>query len=346
MKSPAAQKAIVAVKAVVSIGLIGFLLASMDWTKLFDHLEGMNWPFVGVAFAIFVVQFPLSAYKWQRSLRVHELEYPFWFLLRVLSIGFFFNNFLPSSIGGDGYRVLRTLPASGTKSRALSAVILERALGFAALLFVGFLGALVILFRSPSPIVISFVTLIGSGMAALGLLFVLARFGHLGRLWEFAARNPKLRVLTESAGLIARSRRPLAELVFWSFVFQALGVIAVSALFAAVGQHVEFAICAVVGTMSALAAVLPISINGIGVSEGSFVAASVQLGVGLEQAVIVALLTRAMGVPLSVGCGFVYLWEIRSPAGSGAPALPLDPGNDPSRHADGQAPGGDAAVND
>jgi len=264
----------------------------------------------------------------------------------VLSIGFFFNNFLPSSIGGDGYRVLKTLPASGTKSRALSAVVLERALGFGALLFVGFLGAVAILFRNPSTIVVSFVTLIGSGFAALGLLFVLARFGHLRGLWERLARNPKLRVLTESAGLIARSRRPLAELVIWSFVFQALGVIAVSALFAAVGQRVEFAICAVVGTMSALAAVLPISINGIGVSEGSFVAASVQLGVGLEQAVIVALLTRAMGVPLSVGCGFVYLWEIRSSAGSGATALPLAPGNDPGRHADGQAPGGDAAVND
>lgn len=346
MKSPAARKAIVAIKAIVSIGLIGFLLGSMNWTKLFDHLDAMNWPLLGFAFAIFASQFPISAYKWQRSLRVHELEYPFWFLLRVLSIGFFFNNFLPSSIGGDVYRALRTLPVSGAKSRALSAVVLERVIGFGALVIVGFLGAVLILLRIPSTLVVYFVTLVGSGLAAVGTLVVLARFGHLKGLWEWLARTPKLRVLAESAGLIARSRRPLVELVLWSFVFQALAVIAVATLFSAVGFPVDLAISAVVGTMSAVAAVLPISINGIGVSEGSFVAAAVSLGVGLEPAVVVALMTRALVVPLSVGCGLVYLWEVRSSGGGSASILPLDLADDPRRHADGEAPGGDAPVND
>lgn len=346
MKSPAARKAIVAVKAIVSIGLIGFLLGSMNWTKLFDHLDGMNWPLLGFAFAIFAAQFPISAYKWQRSLRVHRLDYPFWFLLRVLSIGFFFNNFLPTSIGGDGYRVLRTLPASGSKSRALSAVVLERVMGFGALLIVGFLGALLILFRNPSPLVIYFVTLMGSGFAALGMLFVLTRLGYLESLWKRLSRTPKLRILTESAGLIASSPGPLAELVIWSFVFQGLALVAVASLFSAIGLPVDLAICAVVGTMSALVGILPISINGIGISEGSFVAAAVSLGVNLEYAVVVALMTRALVVPLSVGCGLLYLWEIRASGGGAAGALPLDLADDPSRHTDGQAPGGDAPVND
>jgi uncharacterized membrane protein YbhN (UPF0104 family) len=242
---------------------------------------------------------------------VHELEYSFPYLLKVLMIGFFFNNFLPTSIGGDAYRVLRTLPATGSKSRALSAVVLERLVGVAALVFIGFLGAVVIQFRNPSAFVVYFVTLSGLGFAAMGALFVLGRLGHLKALWERLLRIPKLQVLTENAGLIARSRGPLAAVVLWSFVFQVLGVLAVAALFRAVGNPVELAVCAVVGTMSAVAAVLPISINGIGVSEGSFVAAAASLGVNTEDAVVVALMCRALVIPLSVGCGLAYLWDVR-----------------------------------
>ena len=346
MKSPAARKAIAAIKVVVSIGLIAFLLGSMNWAKLIDHLDSVNWPLLAFAFSIFIAQFPISAYKWQRSLRVHELGYPFWFLLRVLSIGFFFNNFLPSSIGGDGYRVLRTLPASGTKSRALSAVVLERLMGVAALLIVGFAGALLVMYRQPSTLVVTFVTLMGWGFASAALFLAAARLGYLRGLWDRLTRTPKLRVLTESAGLIARSRRPLAELVLWSFVFQGLAVIGVASSFAAIGLPVDLAICAVAGTISALVAALPISINGIGVSEGSFVAAAVSLGVNLEYAVVVALMTRALVVPLSVGCGLVYLWEIRSSGRDSVGSLPLDLPDDFRGNSDGETSGGDASIDD
>lgn len=312
--SPIARRIVLALKALVSAGLIVFLVASVDWGRLVrEHIEP-DWPLLALAIAVYVAQFPLSAYKWQRSLVAHRLEFPYPFLLRVLSIGFFLNNFLPTSIGGDAYRVVRTLPSTGSRSRALSAVVLERAVGFAVLLAVGLLAALVLLRGSPPPLIVYFATLVGSGFATLATLAVLVRLGHLTALWERALSSPKMRVLTECAALIARSGRSVAALVFWSIVFQVLAVLAVYALFAGVGRPVDVATCAVVGAISVLVAVLPVSVNGIGVAEGSFVAAAVELGVELHHAVLVALLSRVLIVLLSVACGLVYLWEIRASA--------------------------------
>jgi uncharacterized membrane protein YbhN (UPF0104 family) len=219
-------------------------------------------------------------------------------------------------------------------------------MGVAALLIVGFAGALVVVYHEPSPLVVTFVTVMGWGFASLAVFLAVARLGYLKGLTDRLTRAPKLRVLTESAGLIARARRPLFELVLWSFLFQALAVVGVAAIFTAIGLPVDLSICAVAGAISALVAVLPISINGIGVSEGSFVAVAVSLGVNLEYAVVVALMMRALVVPLSVGCGLVYLWEIRSSGKPSDGTLPIDRPDDSRGDADGKASGGNAPVDD
>jgi glycosyltransferase 2 family protein len=312
--SPTARRLVFAAKMLISIGAFAFVLGSVDWTALVSHWSRPSWLLVSFTFAIFAVQFPISAYKWRQSLRAHRLEYPFLFLLRVLSIGFFFNNFLPTSIGGDAYRVLRTVPADGSKSRALSAIVLERVVGFSALLSLGFLGSLAITFRTHSALADSFVRLTGLGVLAAGVAYLLMRFGHSSRPWEWAARQPKLRALMESGRLIAHSRRPMVALVFWSLVFQSLAVLAIFSLFDAVGEPIDFASCAVIGTMSALVAVLPISINGIGISESSFVAVAVALGATTEHSAAVAILIRVLVAPLSLGCGLIYMAELHLPS--------------------------------
>ena len=54
-------------------------------------------------------QFFLSAWKWQKSLAIHNLEFGFWHLLKSICIGTFFNNFLPTAIGGDAQTVRRSI---------------------------------------------------------------------------------------------------------------------------------------------------------------------------------------------------------------------------------------------
>ncbi len=53
----------------------------------------------------------------------------------------FFNNFLPSNIGGDVVRIADTAPAAGSKTLATTVVLIDRGLGLLGLVLVAALGA-------------------------------------------------------------------------------------------------------------------------------------------------------------------------------------------------------------
>ena len=75
---------------------------------------------------LFLIGLLLQFIRWFALVRAQNLPFSFANALRLGLIGFFFNSFLPTAVGGDGYRVLRTLPHESYRSRALSAVIVER----------------------------------------------------------------------------------------------------------------------------------------------------------------------------------------------------------------------------
>ena len=52
---------------------------------------------------------------------------------------------------------------------------------------------------------------------------------------------------------------------------------------------------------------MPVSINGIGVMEGSLVGMAVALGVEYDAALVVAILRRLLMVALSILCGAMFI---------------------------------------
>ena len=138
-----------ALKAVVGLGLLAGLLLLVDWREVWQKLSAVNVGMAVVAFVLLTVQFPISSWKWSWSLRLHELGFRQLFLFRALVVGFFINNVLPTSIGGDVYRVYKTVPRDGHWSRALSAVAVERIAGLLALFALGALAAIELAPRFP-----------------------------------------------------------------------------------------------------------------------------------------------------------------------------------------------------
>lgn len=130
------------IRYIVAGLLIAILLYRVDWSDATRQISLVSIPMLASAFAAMGIGLVISAWKWGWALRLHDLRYPYLFLLRTLCIGFFLNNFLPTAVGGDAYRVVRTLPRDAYRSRALSAVIIERAMGFMALIALGAVGAL------------------------------------------------------------------------------------------------------------------------------------------------------------------------------------------------------------
>jgi uncharacterized protein (TIRG00374 family) len=299
------------VRIAVSAVLLVVLLVRVDWATVLAHLRELQPAVIALVIFLFAAQLALSAWKWQWALRIHELRFDYGFLSRVLVIGFFLNNFLPTSIGGDAYRVYRTLPPMPPRSSAVSAVLLERVIGLCALLALGFIAALTL--YSANSLARIYVAVGGCGIAVAivlaALLFVQPFKGSAPRFLQSRWLAPVMQNLRS----IAQARAAWVPLIALSLLFQAQAIYIVYLLFGSLDAHVTLAQAALIAAAAGLAVIVPLSINGIGIVEATIAGAGVAVGVSYEAGLLVALLMRVLILPLTLLAGLLYAFEPRQP---------------------------------
>ena len=91
--------------------------------------------YLGVVGCIVLVNIVLSSLKWRILLLSDQINIPLSKLVVSYVIGSFFNVFLPSTIGGDSYRIYDIMRQSGQGVRTAASVFADRLSGFIALTF-------------------------------------------------------------------------------------------------------------------------------------------------------------------------------------------------------------------
>jgi uncharacterized membrane protein YbhN (UPF0104 family) len=304
-------------KVVVAVVLLVVLAYGVDWAALPKYFEQLSWPVAILSFVALSLQFAVSAWKWQWALRLHGLECRYPYLLKCIGIGFFFNHFLPSAIGGDAYRVMKTMPNEGFASRALSAVIVERVVGFAALLTIAFFAAFDLAAESET----ARTTIKFAGVSLAVVVFV-AWAVHRGWHEPLVDRVRHTRVFAPVDHNLAHLRGGGSRwipLIVISLLFQAIAIGCTYGFFWSLGASVPYSTCAVIMAVAGVATIMPISINGLGVVEGAFVGSALALDVPYEPALIVAILLRVLLVPYAMLFGIMYALE---PSAASRPRWP------------------------
>jgi glycosyltransferase 2 family protein len=294
-------------KILIACALLAALAAGIDWSSLPQHLSRMDWRMGALALAAIVAELLVNASKWSWSLRLHDLRFPWVYLLRTGCYAFFFNNFLPSAIGGDVYRIYRTLPPDGDRSRAVSAVLVERVAGLIVMLFNGVIGA--VLLAATSELARTYLALAAIGTSAAFIVGVMLYLGWLDALAHRLSKLSWLDPVRSNLQRIARARPEWVPLLVTSFLFQILAVAVVWLAFAAIGAPITVAAALLITAAAGIASVLPISISGLGVVEGSIAGTAVALGTSYDSAVLAAIVVRLLVLPISGACGLLYLTE-------------------------------------
>ena len=80
-------------------------------------------------------------------------------------------------------------------------------------------------------------------------------------------------------------------------------------MFASIGIAGQLAESGFTAAAAGIAGVLPISINGVGVVEGSFVVAAVEAGLPYSESVLVAICLRGYMILSSIAFGVLYALE-------------------------------------
>jgi uncharacterized protein (TIRG00374 family) len=253
----------------------------------------------------------VSAWKWQRLLAALSVRVGLPALFRAYWIGAFVSGLLPSTVGGDFVRAALTRRHAGAGPVAAS-IIVERLTGLAVLLAI----VLIVMLARPDlvaagPLRTAVPLALGTGAAVLLLPVLLLarrrapRATVPGRSWPGRVRAL---LATFGGALTDYARRGGALLVACavSLAFYALIVLFQYAVVRALGLRVGLGDVAAVAPLVTLAAALPVSPNGLGVSEGVFVLLYARVGLSPEEALAAALLRRLI-LTLTAAAGGV-LW--------------------------------------
>ena len=300
------------IKAAFSAIAIGGLIAGISWHELPRLIVGYKWEFALAAFIGLAIQFPISGLKWLTALRVCNVDLSFSRLTRLYCISHFVGQFLPTSIGGDAYRVFRVLPLVEPHSRAVTSIVIDRIVGLAALLFLGAVGAVYLVdhFKLSQ----GYLTFLGFGAIGAVAVAVALYLGWFGVIRRKLQHIKMVTAIQEDLMQLLRAGWKWLPLLIMSFVFQLTAVGIVYMLFLGAGSHIGFAEVALIAAITGVAGILPLAINGIGVTEGTITLAGVALGADYEDAAVAAILLRLTVLPLSVLCGVLYWRESHTAA--------------------------------
>ncbi len=306
-------------KIIVSAALLALLFSRVDVATLWAHARNASPGWLAASIGVYLVMVVLSAWRWGVLLEAAGVALPAGRLIASFLVATFFNNFLPSNIGGDVVRIADTARPAESKTIAALIVLADRGVGLLGLLTVAALGASFAEQLPGTGIVGPSILwlLLAAGLAALALL--LWRPGALILLLRPIQRLHQEWVgeqLEKLEGLLVRLRRSpgaiglcfsgaiVVQLVLVSFYF----AIAIS-----LGVPIAFWQLALIVPMTFLAQMLPVSMNGFGVREATFAYYFTRMGLRIEQALLVSFVGAAMMMVFSLSGAAAYLSRGRRP---------------------------------
>ena len=127
-------------KIVVSVALIAFLYFKVDKQSLVATISKVNLAYAPIILGLLVMNYFISSVRWKSLLLESNNKVSVWYLTSLYFIGSFFNNFMPTSIGGDVYKIFRLSKKLGDSSRGFSSTFMERFTGVVVLGFISIFG--------------------------------------------------------------------------------------------------------------------------------------------------------------------------------------------------------------
>ena len=139
--SPARRRTILAIKIAVSVTLMAVLFSRIDAGTLWAGARRASLPWLVGALAIYCINVMASTWRWHLLLGTQDVHVARRTLFGSFLVALFFNNFLPSNIGGDFIRIRDTARPAGSKTLATLVVLADRIIGLMGLVLVAALGA-------------------------------------------------------------------------------------------------------------------------------------------------------------------------------------------------------------
>ena len=262
-----------------------------------------------ICFLFGIILISILGVRLKIILSIQKAEIPLKRVIALSYIGIFFNNFMPSAVGGDVIKAYYISKQTHKKMEAFTSVFVDRLMGLVTLIFVTTVVLLVWGRSLGSPIIVkSLLALVGG--SAVFIIFLANK--NIARKFAFIliplrrfGLDEKIKNIYRAVNSYAQYRRQMLYCILVSLFTQTSGMIIVYILAKALYAPIPFKIVMVVFSLTSAASILP-SINGLGVREGTFVFFLKDI-IGADKALALSILFLGMLIVNSIVGGFVFL---------------------------------------
>jgi len=302
-------------KVLLSVLLLGYLVYKAEPMKILEVLSQVwynnRMVYLFLAIGVYLLATITYTWRWQILVRGCGLRTVNWLdLFRFYLIGLFFNNFLPTSIGGDVFRIYHLIEKSGDRTAGFTSVLTERLLGIASTLIL----TLISLFLLSNQLDDRRLIYMAAGLLIVIIIFFVAVFSdRFLRLAEQMVRPLKLLRLGErimkffkAIRFYYNTRSIYLKILGISILGQILVILMTYILSLAISLQVHLDYLFLVVPVTFLVTMLP-SINGIGFREGAFVVLLGKIGISSAEAISLSFLSILIPMIVSMSGGILFM---------------------------------------
>lgn len=297
----------------VSVILVGYLIYSVNWYELKQILLSVKVPYVvlglGLNFAIILI----NSYRWKILLSVQKGNVKFAELVNLWLVGLFFNNFFPTSLGGDSVKAYYVFQRSQKNPVAISSLILLRSMGVVSLVFLVLFA--MVLSGSVMPLRVKNAVLLFVFLFCMVILLfiILVRVIRKTDIMDRSLKRIGIWAWYEkiygSLLLFRKNKRVLFISVILALVPSIMLVLVNNVYCTALDCHLPILVFAMLIPLINFIQMLPISMNGLGIREGAYVFFFSMFGMSSSQAFSLSLLIFLSIVFFGIIGGCIYVFS-------------------------------------
>jgi glycosyltransferase 2 family protein len=296
---------------VVAIGLTAYVLWQSDPSKVLAAAASANLRWIGAAVGLVLIDRTLMALRWIDLLSAltpgSRPRFPV--VVRIFFVSSFVSNFVPS-VAADMYRAYALARHDVHLAESTASVLMDRILGVLSMVIV---GAIAVPFARDVGLHRGMVLALGLAMAACvaaGMLVFSERAASTVVGLTASVRWPRLQRITASlvdaVRRYASHRTELTRVLVMSVLVQALRIAQAWCLGCALGITLPLLTYFALMPVILLVMQVPITINGLGTTQGAFKLLFGAMGVPAAPVFTLSVLFLALGIAGSLPGALLY----------------------------------------
>ena len=301
----------VILRTLISLFFIGllFYMVRDDVPEIARVLRNINCWLAAIAIVIFLLTVFVLAKRLQIIFEAEEIPISFLSAVNLTFIGYFFNNFLPTSVGGDIVKAMCASRVTSEPVKSLTSVLMDRIFGLFTFIMIPSVSLLFFLkeIQNPTIPVLIYSFLVFS-IFLFFLLFnrdIAKRFQFIETLLNTVKLGSKARKIYDGLHKFKDHKNLIVKALLLSVIGQSVNILVLYLMALALGARANILYFYLLVPVVHLISMLP-SLNGLGIREGAYIY-FLSPYIGKEYAAAIGILWLGLLFLLSVIGGVIYL---------------------------------------